>query len=158
MLGRLFKRFRIDTHSVAFDVDEHRYERHLYFVKEMFGSVLFQFFFEYVLQFQCNVRIFASVAVYVFRRKVAHVLLVLAFGSYKFVDVDGLVVQIDFGKVVHVVPELRLQYIMGKHGVEKFSFYLYSVVLKDNHIVLDILSYFHGIFIFVKRAEFIDDF
>lgn len=44
MLGRLFKRFRIDTHSVAFDVDEHRYERHLYFVKEMFGSVLFQFF------------------------------------------------------------------------------------------------------------------
>ena len=124
----------------------------------MFGSVLFQFFFEYVLQFQCNVRIFASVAVYIFRRKVAHVLLVLAFGSYKFVDVDGLVVQIDFRQIVHVVSQFGLKHVVGKHGVEKFSFYLYSVVLKDNHIVLDILSYFHGIFIFVKRAELIDDF
>ena len=34
-------------------------------------------------------------------------ILVLAFGSYKFVDVDGLVVQIDFGKVVHVVPAIE---------------------------------------------------
>ena len=40
-------------------------------------------------------------------------------------EADGVARISAFGKVVHVVPELRLQYIMGKHGVEKFSFYLY---------------------------------
>ena len=158
MFGRLFEGFRINTHSVAFDIDEHRHKRHFNFIKEMLDRLFFQFFFEDVLQFQCNVRIFAGVTIHIFRQKVSHTLLVLSSASDEFIDVNGLVVQINFGKVVHVVPKFRLQYIMGEHSVEKFSLHLYSVILKNNHIVFDILSYFHGVFIFIKRAEFIYDF
>ena len=71
---------------------------------------------------------------------------------------DCPIAQVDFGKVVHVVTEFRLQYVMGEHGVEKLSLHLHSVVLKDNHVVLDVLSHLHGIFIFIKRAEFIYNF
>ena len=124
----------------------------------MLGGLFFQFFFKYVLQFQGNVRIFASVTIDIFRRKIAHILLVFASGSDEFINVDGLILQVDFGKVVHVVPKFRLQYIMGEHGVEEFPFYLYSVILENNHIVFDILPYFHGIFIFVKRTKLVYDF
>ena len=158
MFGRLSECFRIDTYSVAFDVYEYRYERHLDFVKEVFGRLLFQLLLEHVLQFQCNVRIFAGITVHIFRRKVAHILLVFASCPDKFVDVDSAVVQVDFGQVVHVVAKLRLQYIMGKHGIEKFPLYLHSVILQDNHVVLDILPYLHGIFVFVQGAELVYDF
>ena len=71
---------------------------------------------------------------------------------------DGLVVQIDFRQIVHVVPEFGLKHVMGKHGVEKLALHPDSVILEDNHIVLDILSYFHGFFVFEEWAELIYNF
>ena len=50
MFGRLLESFCIDAYSVAFNVDKYRYEWHFNFIKEMFGRLLFQFLFKYVLQ------------------------------------------------------------------------------------------------------------
>ena len=50
MFGRLLESFCINAYSVAFNVDKYRYEWHFNFIKEMFGRLLFQFLFKYVLQ------------------------------------------------------------------------------------------------------------
>ena len=43
-----------------------------------------------------------------FGGEVAHILLTFAFRTNQFFDVDSLIMQVDFGKVVHVVTQFRL--------------------------------------------------
>ena len=124
----------------------------------MFGILLLQFLFQYILQFEGDVRILAGITVDILGRKVAHVLLVFAPRSNQLVDVDGLVVQIDFRQIVHVMAKFGLKHVMGEHGVEKFALHPDSVILEDNHIVLDVLSHLHGFFIFEERAELVYNF
>lgn len=71
---------------------------------------------------------------------------------------DGLVVQVDFRQIVHVVSQFGLKHVVGKHGVEKFAFHLDAVILEDNHIVLDILSHLHGFLVFEEGTELVYNF
>ena len=71
---------------------------------------------------------------------------------------DGLVAQVDFRQIVHVVSQFGLKHVMGEHGVEKLAFHPDSVILEDNHIVLDILSHLHGFLVFEEGAELVYNF
>ena len=81
VLGRLLQGFRVEQHSVALYIDKYGDERHLYFVEQMFGTLLLQFLFQHVFQFEGDVRILAGITVDIFGWKVAHVLLVFASRS-----------------------------------------------------------------------------
>ena len=95
----------------------------------MFHALRLELLLEDVLQFQGNVGIFAGVAVDFGGSEVAHVLLSLAPRADELVDVDGAVVQVDFGQVVHVVPQLGLEYVVGEHRVEERTLHADAVVL-----------------------------
>ena len=68
----------------------------------------FQLLFQDVFQFQCDISILACVLIDSFGGEVAHILLTFAFRTNQFFDVDSLIMQVDFGKVVHVVTQFRL--------------------------------------------------
>ena len=118
---------------------------------------MLQFLFQYVFQLQGDIGILARVPIYISRVEVAHVLLVLPFRSDKFFYLDGFVVQVDFGKVVHSVMQFGLEHIVGYHRVEHLALYFDSVVRQDQHIVFDVLPDFQGFFIFEDGLEFIND-
>ena len=155
---RLFERICIQQHSVSFYVDQYRYERHFDIVKQTFGIVLFQFLLQHIFKFQRYVCIFACVTVDILRVEIAHVFLILSFRTYQFVDVNSLIVKIDFCQIVHSVTKFRLKNIVGDHRIEECTFHLHSVIFKNDHVVLDILSDFQGILIFVDRSNLIDYF
>ena len=142
MNRRLFERFRIQQYSIPFYIDQYGYKRHFDIVKQTFGIVLFQFFLQDVFEFQCYVCIFAGIAVDILRVEIAHVLLILSFGTYQFVNVDSLIVQVNFRKIIHAMTKFRLKNIMSDHRIEKWTFYCCAIILKNNHVVLDILSDF----------------
>ena len=66
VLGRLLQGFRVEQHSVALYIDKYGDERHLYFVEQMFGTLLLQFLFQHVFQFEGDVRILAGITVDIF--------------------------------------------------------------------------------------------
>ena len=66
VLGRLLQCFRIEQHSIALYIDKYGHERHLYFVEQMFGTLLLQFLFQHVFQFEGDVRILAGITVDIF--------------------------------------------------------------------------------------------
>lgn len=70
---------------------------------------------------------------------------------------DGLVVQVDFRQIVHVVSQFGLKHVVGKHGVESLPS-PDAVILEDNHIVLDILSHLHGFLVFEEGTELVYNF
>ena len=49
MFGGLFQRFGINAHPVTFQIGKYAYERHFYFIEEMFNPLFLQFFFKYIL-------------------------------------------------------------------------------------------------------------
>ena len=138
----LFQGFRINTHAVPLHVSQYGDERHLDVTEKGFGIVLLQFLFQYVFQLQGDIGVLARVPIYISRGEVAHILLVLSFRTDKFFYLDGFVVQVDFGKVVHSVMQFGLEHIVGYHRVEHFALQFYSVVRQDQHIVFDVLSHF----------------
>ena len=156
--GRLLQGFRVEAHAVALDVHEDGHERHLYFIEEMFHALRLEFLLEDVLQLEGDVGVFAGVAVDFGGGEVAHALLSLAPRADELVDVDGAVVQVDFGQVVHVVPQLGLEHVVGEHGVEERTLHADAVVLQDNHVVLDVLPHLHRFRVFVERAELVHNF
>ena len=101
----------------------------------MFGTLLLQFLFQHVFQFEGDVRILAGITVDIFGWKVAHVLLVFASRSNQLIDVDGLVVQVDFRQIVHVVSQFGLKHVMGEHGVEKLAFHGFLVFEEGAELV-----------------------
>ena len=142
MNRRLFERFRIQQYPVPFYINQYGYKRHFDIIKQTFGIVLFQFFLQDVFELQCYVCIFAGIAVDILRVEIAHVFLVLPFRTYQFVDVDGLIVKIDFCQIVHSMTKFRLKNVMGDHRIKERTFHLHSVIFKNDHVVLDILSDF----------------
>ena len=78
---------------------------------------LFQLRLQLVFQLQGDVGIFGSILIDLGGGEVAHAALGLALGSNQLVDVDGLIVQVDLGHVVHVVTKLWLDEVVGNHRV-----------------------------------------
>ena len=89
--------------------------------------------------------------------EVAHGLLVFATWTDQFVDVDGFVVEIDFGQVVHVVSEFGMKDIMRNHRVEHFAFHLDAIVGEHHDVVLQILSDFQNRLVSIDFFEFFQD-
>ena len=174
MCGRLLQGFRVQTHAVALDVHEDGHERHLYLIEEVFHALRLEFLLylieevfhalrlefllEHVLQLEGDVGVLAGVAVDFGGGEVAHAFLSLVPRADELVDVDGAVVQVDFGQVVHVVPQLGLEYVVGEHRVEEWTLHADAVVLQNNHVVLDVLTHLHRFGVFVERAEFVHNF
>ena len=71
---------------------------------------------------------------------------------------NRLIMQIDFCQIIHPVAKFRLKNIVSNHCVEERAFYFHSIILENNHIVLDILPHFQGTFVFEYRSKLIDDF
>ena len=139
--------------AVALQVDQHGDEGHLYLVEEAGGVVGLQLFLQHGFQAEGDVGVLAGVAADVGGGQVAHGLLSLAARADELVDVDGAVVQVDFGQVVHVVPQLGLQDVVGQHRVEQGACHACAVVLQDDDVILDVLSHLQALFIFVEGAE-----
>lgn len=125
----LLKGFGVDAHTVGLYVHQYGDKGHFDFVEEAFYSLCFQFLFKDVFQLQGNVSVFAGVTIDFFGCEIAHTFLVLPARAYQFVDVDGLIVQVDFGQVVHVMSQLGLKHVVGKHGVEQRALHFDSVIL-----------------------------
>ena len=68
--------------------------------------------------------------------------MVLSFKADKLFDMNGLVVEINFGQIVHSVTKFRLEDIVCYHCVEKRAFHFHSIILEDDHIIFDILPDF----------------
>jgi len=52
----------------------------------------------------------------------------------------GLIMQIDFGQIIHVMTEFGLEDIMCYHGIEEFTSDFNPIVLQNEHVVLYILT------------------
>ena len=156
--GRLLQGFRVEAYAVALDVHEDGHERHLYFKEEAFHALRLEFLLEHVLQLEGDVGVLAGVAVDFGGGEVAHALLSLAPRADELVDVDGAVVQVDFGQVVHVMSKFGLEHVVGEHGIEKRTLHTDTVVLQDNHVVLDVLTYLHRFWVFVEWSELVHNF
>ena len=53
---------------------------------------------------------------------------------------DRLIMQVDFCQIVHVMPKLRLEYIMCHHGIKESASDFNAIVLKNEHVILYVLS------------------
>ena len=58
--------------------------------------------------------------------EIAHRLLVLSLRTNQLFDVDGLIVEEHFGKVIHVVVELWLDEIVGEHRMMQTGGYRHT--------------------------------
>ena len=141
-LGCLGESIRVEQHSVHLHFGKHGNKRHFDIVEQILDIGFLESWFQYIIQTQRDVGILGCIIADVGRGDVAHVLLRFTLRSDEFVDVYGLIVEQCFGKYVHVVFLLRLQYIVGKHGVEHRSGESHTVVHQHLHVVLDVLSYF----------------
>ena len=113
--------------------------------------------FEDVSQLKGHISILGSIFIHFFRCEVAHGALVLSLWTDELVDVDGLIVEIHFGHVVHVVAQFGLQQIVGYHGVEQFALERHSIIGQHLHVVFDVLSNLGDCCIFVSRFENINN-
>ena len=149
--------FGVYAHAVALQVDEHGHQGHLHVAQQGLGARLFKFLVQHVPEAEGDVGILAGVAVDVGGREVGHGLLAPALVAQQFFDVDGAVVQVDFGQVVHVVAQLGLEDVVGQHGVEQRTPDLHAVVLQHNHVVLDVLPHLQGLRVFVEWTQGLHD-
>ena len=71
---------------------------------------------------------------------------------------DGLVVEINLRHVVHVVTQLRLDEVVGNHGVPHLTLEGDAVVTQHLEVVLQVLSYLEDGLLFIDGSENIDHF
>ena len=144
--GQLFRRLPqgvgVNAHAAYLHFGEDAHQRHFNGVKEFFETFPFQFLLQFVFELQGDVGIFGGVGAHRFGGDLSHGELVFPFRAYQFVDVNGFVVEVYFGEVVHVVPLFGLQQVMGDHRVEKFPAGAYAVIAQHDVIVFDVLSDF----------------
>ena len=67
---------------------------------------------------------------------------------------DGLILQIDFCQVIHVVTQLWGNNIMCDHRVEHLPSKLDAIVRQHHHVVLDILSHLDD---FLRLVHLLED-
>ena len=157
VFGCLPQGLRVDAHAVALHVGQHGDERHLYFLKQPAGVVLVEFLLQDVFQLQRDVGVFAGIAVDIGGREVAHVFLLAPFRADEFLDVDGLVFEVDFSQVVHAVAQFGLEDVVGYHGVEQRAAHFRAVVSQHEDVILDVLPDFQALFVGIDGFEPVDD-
>ena len=138
------QRVGVQTYAVALHVGQHRHERHLDVVEQAVGAGLFYLVGQHALQAQGDVSILAGIFINLCGREVGHVFLLASLGADEFLNVDGLVVQVDFGQVVHVVAQLGLQHVVGQHRVEHRAGQTDAVSGQHVEVVLDVLADFQN--------------
>ena len=158
IIGSLLQCICINAHTVHLHVGKHRNQWHLYIPEQILAFYLLELGFEHIFQSQCDVGILGCILVNFRWSKVAHRLLVLALRTYQLLDVNRLVVEEDFGEIVHVVIELWLDDVVGEHRIKHLSLYLHTIVHQHLVIVLDVLSHFQDFRVLVEWFEYIYDF
>ena len=119
----------------------------------MVGTGLGELLLEDMLQAERHVGIFAGIVADGLGGEVAHRLLPTASGADELLYLDGVVLEVHLGQVVHAVTELGLQQVVGYHGVEHRSAQFHAVVLHHKVVILDVLSYLEALLIGEYGAE-----
>ena len=158
IIGCLLQGICIDAYAIHLHVGKHRNQWHLYIPEQILAFYLLELGFEHIFQSQCDVGILGCILVNFRWGKVAHRLLVFALRPYQLLDVNCLVVEEDFGEIVHVVIKLWLDDVVREHCIKHLSLYLYSVVHQHLVIVLDVLSHFQDFWILVEWFEYVYEF
>ena len=158
IIGCLLQGICIDAYAIHLHVGKHRNQWHLYIPEQILAFYLLELWFEHILQSQCDVGILGCILVNFRWGKVAHRLLVLALRAYQLFDVNSLVVEENFGEIVHVVIKLWLDDVVGEHCIKHLSLYLHTVVHQHLVIVLDVLSHFQDFRVLVERFEYVYEF
>ncbi len=110
-----------------------------------------------LLELQGYVGILAGVLIHFFGRQVAHIKLAFAFFADQLCDGDGGVVKVGLGQQVHVVAHVRLEQVVGQHGVEQRPLHLDAVVLHHEDVVLQVLANFADGFALQHLPELLHD-
>ena len=106
---------------------------------------------------QCDVGILSRIFIDGRGWEVAHVFLLASLLADEFLDVDGLVFQIDLGEIVHVVSQFGLDEVVGYHRIEHRSLHTDAIVCEYLHVVLDVLSDFQDGRIFVDGFKTVNN-
>ena len=116
-LADLLQILGVDLYAVGFHAAQHGYERHLYFVEQFLHAVFLQQGQQFLIELQCDVGILGGVFLDQTYGHLAHGLLHPSLADKVF-DGDGDVVEVDLGKVVHIVALFGFEEVMRQHGVE----------------------------------------
>ena len=143
------------AHARRLHVGQHPDERHLYVVEQRGAVGLVNARAQHVVELQRDVGILGGVGAHGLGRHVAHTLLALALGADELVDVYGLVAEQRLGHVVHVVPQLGLEHVVGEHGVEELAAEGHAVAHEHLHVVLYVLSHLQYALVLVQRTEYL---
>ena len=152
-LGSLLQRLGVQPHARQLHVRQHVDQWHLDVPEQPLGVHFLQLRLQDVLQPQRDVRVLGGVLIDFPGRQVPHVGLLLSLGAYQLFYVDGLVVEIHLRHVVHVVPQLGLQEVVGYHRVEQAASHLHAIVPQHLYVVLDVLSHLQYPLVFVNGFE-----
>ena len=91
--AHIVQRLGVETHAIALHIRKDRDERHLDIVEQFLGTDLLQFWFEHVLESQCDVSILGSILIHLCRTEASHGFLRWSLWSDELLDVDGLIVE-----------------------------------------------------------------
>ena len=141
------------THPVHLHLCQYGHQRHLYIVEQRLCPDAFQFGFQLVFQLQGDVSIFSGILANHHLVHIAHRLLVFPLRSYQFFNVYGLVVQMDFCHVVHVVVQFGLYQVVSYHGVEHLPLHLDAVAGKHLNVVFHVLTHLEQLLTLVGRSQ-----
>ena len=122
-------------------------------LEEPEAPLLVQLPLEDGLEAQCDVGILTGVDIDALGGEVAHALLIAPFLADELLDVYGAVAEIGLCQKIHVVPQLRLDDIVGDHGVKQRAADIHPVTREDYHVIFDVLSYLERTLIADERTE-----
>ena len=110
--------FNINSYTVLFHDSQHPQQRHFHFEEKLLQPVTAQFSFQYLLQLKGDIGIFGCIIAQPVQIHTANILLVFAFTGEEILVMDGTVLQINFGQVIHSVTQFGLQQIVSYHCIE----------------------------------------
>ena len=161
LLSKLYRIFpqggRVEHDPFGLHRCQHRHQRDLDLFEYLAQSSLIEHRVKDFLQLQGDIGVFAGIFRQSLRGYRAHAELVFPFFADELLDMDGFIIEIGFCQVVHVVPHIGLNQVMGQHGVEQLPFDFHLVPLQDGDVVFQVLTGFGNVFIFQERLELPDD-
>ena len=110
--------FNINSYTVLLHDSQHPQQRHFHFEEKLLQPVTAQFSFQYLLQLKGDIGIFGSIIVQLIQIHTTDILLVFPFTTNQILVMDGTVLQINFGQVIHSVAQFGLQQIVSYHCIE----------------------------------------
>ena len=108
-----------------------------------------------VIEAQGDIGILAGIVTDYRRLHLGHRTLLLAVPD-EFLDVDGLIVEIGLGQIVHAVAHLWMEQIVGYHRVEHRAAQLDVIVAEHLEVVFQVLPHLEDLHVLIDGAEVID--